>query len=88
MRLIRNAGFGLMHKSLSLGSGVTLALALVATVLVLGCSEQDSGAAASHNHAASTSTRRGRRSPPRSRMPTIVWTASRARPIRTPITGT
>jgi len=40
-----------MHKSLSLGSGVTLALALVATVLVLGCSEQDSRAAASHSHA-------------------------------------
>ncbi|MGB5409057.1 MAG: SCO family protein [Thiogranum sp.] len=51
MRLIRIADFGPMHKSLSLGSGVTLALALVATVLVLGCSEQDSGAAASHSHA-------------------------------------
>ena len=52
MRLIRIADFGPMHKSLSLGSGVTLALALVATVLVLGCSEQDSGAAASDNHVA------------------------------------
>ena len=51
MRLIRIADFGPMHKSLSLGSGVTLALALVATVLVLGCSEQDSRAAASHSHA-------------------------------------
>jgi len=47
-----NARFGPTPKSLSWGAGTTFALALAATVVVLGCSEQDSDAAASHNHAA------------------------------------
>jgi protein SCO1/2 len=48
----KNIRFGPMHKALSWGGAVTLAVGLAATALVLGCSEQDSDAAASHNHAA------------------------------------
>jgi len=52
MRFRSNARFGPIHKALSWGVGATFALALAATVVVLGCSEQGSDAAASDDHAA------------------------------------
>ena len=47
-----NALFSLIHKALSCGTGITLALGLAVTVAALGCSEQGSDAAASDDHAA------------------------------------
>ncbi len=51
MSLRRNAGFGRINKGLLGGGAVTLALGLAASVLVLGCSEQDSDDTMNHDHA-------------------------------------